>query len=139
MTLHEVEYYNTLYPWLKHGDGCWAENIPDGWWNSFGAALLEDLAEAIQLDGLEDVYSISDVKEKYGTLRWYGTSSSRVDEVLDRYEEISGRTCIRCGKRAHWISRGWIAPYCDTCKRELAKNGQEFIKVRDLPQFSVHS
>lgn len=56
------------------------------------------------------------VKEKYGTLRIYYTIiNETLEEIAERYEELSKYTCIRCGRPASWRSKGWIAPYCNEC------------------------
>lgn len=35
--------------------------------------------------------------------------------ILDKYENISAKTCICCGQPATRITKGWISPYCDAC------------------------
>lgn len=58
--------------------------------------------------------------------------------VIQKYEEISRRTCIRCGKPATMITTGWISPYCDDCvpehngeKKRAAPIEEFFSKLED--------
>jgi hypothetical protein len=56
------------------------------------------------------------IKEKFGELRWYDEFSTQdVQDIIDKYEDISRRTCLICGKPATKMSTGWISPYCDDC------------------------
>lgn len=77
-------------------------------------------------------YRILDIKEKYGGLRWYDAQSTRrVLKIIDKYENISYKTCIHCGKQAEWETRGWISPYCDKCiSRENYKTDKIIVKDR---------
>ena len=74
-------------------------------------------------------YRIVQIKEKYGSLRWYdygNTAAGR--DILRKYEKVSVRTCIRGGKPATRIRTGWISPYCDACcpKNELYISIKEY-------------
>ena len=64
-----------------------------------------------------------DIKEKYGTLRWYDAGAPKeVYDIIHKYEELSFRTCIECGKPAKYITQGWISPYCEDCiKHQIYK------------------
>ena len=74
-------------------------------------ALLEEGGEE-----LLDQYRVDQIKEKYGFLRWYDSfSTRRIQDIVSRYEKLSARTCIQCGKPATKLSRGWIAPWCGEC------------------------
>lgn len=42
---------------------------------------------------------------------------SRIPDIIAKYEAISERTCIGCGKPATRITTGWICPWCDDCCR----------------------
>lgn len=88
--------------------------IPEGWRKAFGENLCKDLKEASK--GEPD-FVVHQMKEKYGALRiYYSPCTPKIREVVDKYEKLSARTCVMCGKPASWISHGWIAPYCDDCK-----------------------
>ena len=103
------------------------ESIPDGWRNAFGDQMLNDLRKAMIKDGgyryLHKV-RILQVKEKFGTLRIYlDTYGKEIEEVIERYEELSWHTCIRCGKPAVGYTTSWICPYCKDCKKSMDRKG----------------
>lgn len=43
----------------------------------------------------------------------------KIDEILRKYEELSYKTCIICGKPAKYITEGWISPYCGDCIKKI--------------------
>lgn len=95
-----------------------AENMPDGWWNAFGVQMCEELRDALIEDGDLQRWRIVQMKEKFGYLHLYDNGhkkDSRVSEIISKYEQISARTCIVCGKPATQITTGWISPFCDDC------------------------
>ena len=52
------------------------------------------------------------------SLRWYDSgypNNSKVYDIVRKYEQISAKTCVVCGKPATKMSTGWISPYCDDC------------------------
>ncbi len=90
--------------------------MPSGWRKAFGEQMCEEVAEALREADYLDAYRICDIKEKYGTLRWYDFGApDKVYGIVDKYENISARTCINCGETATKISQGWISPFCDKC------------------------
>ena len=92
------------------------DSMPDGWRTAFGEQMCEELKTALIKADLLDRYRVMDIKEKYGHLRWYDNGGTRiVKEIISKYEEISKRICICCGRRATLIALGWISPYCDSC------------------------
>lgn len=95
------------------------DDMPDGWRIAFGEQMCFEIKQALLDEGGEkllDEYRVDQIKEKYGYLRWYDNfSTERTRAIVDKYEVISSRTCIKCGKPATKLSRGWIAPWCDEC------------------------
>jgi hypothetical protein len=87
----------------EHGDG-W-ENI-----------LAPVIAEADRLGA-----TLTQVKEKYGTLRVYfdpgPTDTDTLEDLIDTAEEESGRTCELCGKPGVLMTSGyWLKTLCpDHC------------------------
>ena len=55
------------------------------------------------------------VKEKYGTLRFYMSSStSEMENIIDEFEEKSEKICEICGKEGDIdFSQQWYAVRCD--------------------------
>lgn len=39
----------------------------------------------------------------------------KIPDIISKYEQLSYKTCIRCGKPAEWERKGWISPYCTNC------------------------
>ena len=95
--------------------------MPEGWRIAFGEQMCEEIKEALlssgtsKGEGLAALYNyrILEIKEKYGQLRWYDTGG--VDEITDKYLELSEKTCVECGKLATRWSTHWVCPYCDDC------------------------
>ena len=66
---------------------------------------------------------VNQVKEKYGTLRFYYTGGDRfVDGLVGMAEEMSLVTCESCGAPGKLRGRGWYYTACDkhTKKEDLA-------------------
>ena len=102
----------------------WLNLIPPGW-IEIGRAMIRE-CKAIYSE-----WEICDLKEKWGQLRCYdngvpSTLRKQVDEILDKYEELSARTCCICGKPATKLSSGWILPFCDNCGNENEKFYKRF-------------
>ena len=102
------------------------DNMPIGWRNAFGLQMCQEIKDALLKVGgrkLLKAYRIMDIKEKYGTLRWYDAGAPKeVYDIIHKYEELSFRTCIECGKPAKYITQGWISPYCEDCiKHQIYK------------------
>ena len=124
------------YPFLKIDDPFWddepilnsdysftmLDEMPSGWRESFGEQLCEELRTVLVKEGLLEKYRIHQIKEKFGSLRWYGNfENDSIAKILEKYEEKSKYTCIRCGAPATKISLGWISPYCDNCVNSKSK------------------
>lgn len=119
------------YPWLlprnrwtgeviKDYDYSFTEldDMPDGWRIAFGEQFCADIQH--ELDKLKPEtaadFRIIQTKEKFGQLRFYTNwVTESLDEVIRRYENLSERTCIKCGAPATKITTGWITPLCDKC------------------------
>lgn len=57
----------------------------------------------------------SQVKEKFGTLRFYYTGGDdKIDGMVRMAESMSARTCEECGSPGKSNSYGWITTLCDT-------------------------
>lgn len=65
----------------------------------------------------------SQVKEKYGTLRFYMISETEeMIALIDEAEEISKTVCEECGQPGvNKTSCGWYITMCDKCRKERDK------------------
>ena len=93
------------------------DSMPKGWRKAFGIQMCKDIKKVLKHHHYLYKYRIMQIKEKFGTLRWYdnGSPNRCVDKIVDEYEHKSYYTCIVCGKSATKLSKGWISPYCDNC------------------------
>ncbi len=101
----------------------WLEDLPKGWYKAFGEQMADDLNEVLVKYDYVDEYRIHQIKEKFGSLRWYdgGYLPEMRDEylaVLNRYEVLSENTCISCGEPATHMTTGWTIPLCDECDKK---------------------
>jgi hypothetical protein len=113
---------------------CWGFECGDGWFN-----ILDQLMSNIQhhIDwnnqNFEKGYkqykqvaqvTLDQVKEKFGTLRFYYSGGDDIiDGMVRMAESMSGCTCEECGNIGKSRGGGWIHTYCDPCEeaRELAR------------------
>jgi len=104
--------------------------MPNGWRIAFGEQICEEIREELEKAGCLETYRITQIKEKFGCLRWYdlGGTERMLREIIPKYERLSTRTCIRCGKPATRITTNWISPFCDNCipKREESVPIEEY-------------
>ena len=126
------------YPWLTpynvwtgepledyNYEYTWADDIPKGWRLAFGDQMLEELDQLLRKYNFRDEYRIVQIKEKFGGLRWYdddGFPEEGYEEYRDwlcKYEDLSFKTCIDCGKPAIGFTKGWIVPLCKDCMKDL--------------------
>lgn len=117
------------------------DDMPPGWKIAFGERMCDEITEILKQYDYLDKYKVVQVKEKFGQLRWYDDGSlpdgeyGKINDVLMKYEHLSERTCVCCGKPATKMSTGWISPYCDECAAKLKNT--KFIPIDrrndDLP------
>lgn len=109
------------YPFLQWGS--WYGCIPKGWRKAFGIQLCVELKKALKRCNYLKKYRITDVKEKFGTLHIYdyGAPDRDVRDIINKYDYISARTCIECGRPARYFTTGWFSPYCEDCIDEYRK------------------
>ena len=92
----------------------------DGWYKLLHD-LCTEITQAYIEQGLEPDVKIGQIKEKYGTLRFYYSSSINLDAIVDKYEELSAITCESCGQPGHLFNNGWCKVRCDSCYEEEQK------------------
>ena len=108
---------------------CWGFECGDGWFQ-----ILNQLCQNIQhhIDwknrGGEVVpqVTVDQVKEKFGTLRFYYTGGDDyISGLVSMAESMSGVTCESCGKPGTQTSGGWIKTAC------VEHGGQDFSKEEE--------
>ena len=94
---------------------CWGFDCGDGWFD-----LIDRLCGTIQgyIDQnphleLKQV-TVDQVKEKFGTLRFYTTGGDRLtDGMIWFAEAMSGKICETCGKPGEVRGKGWYYTSCE--------------------------
>jgi hypothetical protein len=92
----------------------WGIETGSGWFK-----LIYDLSKKISEIAPE--CEAVQVKEKYGTLRFYVNGyNDDVETLIDEYEKLSAKTCEICGdtKTAKQRGKAWISTICNKCARD---------------------
>lgn len=112
------------------------DEMPRGWRKAFGIRMCKEIKDALKEHDYLYKYRIMQIKEKFGTLRWYDNGSPHgcTFPIINKYEDLSYDTCITCGKKAEYISHGWISPYCtkhvpDVNRATLIDSRDEKVKL----------
>lgn len=107
---------------MTHTCMCWG--FPGDGWEPLIRRLstrLEGLIKFLPEDEQKH-YRASQVKEKFGQLRYYMTcSTDEMEKAIQEAEEESARTCESCGAPGTSRSGGWILTLCDACKEKYDK------------------
>jgi hypothetical protein len=110
----------------RHGDKmttamCWGMECGDGWYNIIDALCsqiqghIDNSVRNWARTGAEPLNQVvaTQVKEKYGTLRfYYDWGDDYVEGVVDMAEAISDSTCEVCGEPGTLTGRGWLSTRC---------------------------
>jgi len=119
---------------------CWGIECADGWytlldqlchcieehfWNKENHKLWKDNKSSIDFDTFKQDLSkteyarASQVKEKYGGLRFYMTEEDDyVGGLIRLAEGLSYYICEKCGNPGRPNRGGWVTTLCDKCKNE---------------------
>lgn len=92
----------------------WCFECGDGWYELLNK-LCEDLQEVIDTQNIPQVVA-SQVKEKFGTLRFYHRGGNGKTKVLiETAEDMAEATCEVCGEPARLRQKkgSWIQTLCD--------------------------
>lgn len=96
--------------------------MPDAWKNDFGIKMTKEIAQALKKTGGRKAvraYRITQIKEKYGSLRWYDyNTTDEVLRIISKYTHYSTTICQYCGKKADYCTDGWITYLCGDCLRK---------------------
>ena len=128
---------------------CWGFECGDGWFN-----ILDQLMGSIQhhidwkekqrnwaiewnkehptelriLPELVPQVTLDQVKEKFGTLRFYYSGGDAIIYgMVSLAESMSGVTCEGCGSPAKTHTEGWFHTTCEPCKTARDKARAEFV------------
>jgi len=102
---------------------CWGFDCGDGWYNII-RVLCSNIQHHIdwrnrknELDPNQPIVpqvTVDQVKEKFGTLRFYYTGGDDyIDGLVSMAESMSGVTCEECGNPGSTLGRGWLTTLCE--------------------------
>lgn len=96
------------------------DDMPEGWKKAFGKLICEDIKKVLIEENYLEKYKIDQIKEKFGSLRWYCNGGKRIHEITRKYEYISKFVCVDCGKvNVPIFGGGWISPRCTCCYKNI--------------------
>ena len=102
-----------------------SESLPDNSWCHSVGLGWQPLVRAIEQIAEAHEYHISDVKEKFGTLRVYCTAPEWFQDFVDACEAASAHICEQCGKYGEQDTlNGWAMTLCEQCgdeRREVTR------------------
>jgi hypothetical protein len=102
-----VKKYPILYEYRK------SFACGDGWFKILDK-LSRDLTKIIEETGCS--CRCSDVKEKYGTLRFHmDTETDEMSKLIAQAEAVSSETCENCGGKGLIRGLKWVTTLCDKC------------------------
>lgn len=82
--------------------------------------LIDPLMRRCRLEGVE----ITQIKEKFGGLRFYIASGSEaLHTAIDDAEDLSYTICEECGEPGTLRPGGWIYTACDKCHAVRTSTG----------------
>lgn len=108
----------------KHNLMCFGFECGDGWYQIIYdlSVSIETLAAQLKADGVaeEQLPCVSQVKEKFGGLRFYVDNLyGDMWELIDAAETLSQETCDVCGGRGkREYLNGWLRTVCENCSTE---------------------
>ena len=135
---------------------CWGFDCGDGWYN-----ILNQLMGNIQhhIDWKEKQrnwntewnkehpdeprvipesipqVTLDQVKEKFGTLRFYYTGGDDIiDGMVRMAESMSGVTCEGCGNVGERKGGGWVHTYCEPCETKRETERAQYAKSNGLEE-----
>lgn len=127
----DMEYHRKGYRY--HYEETWLDGMPRGWRKAFGRQLCEDLKKALAncCYNTND-YKVHQVKEKFGELCWYDEGGNNITrDVINKYEQLSTKTCQICGAEAEYVTAGWIGYYCGNCVKKFKNRKYRKLGIYD--------
>jgi len=121
-----TDFLNQTFPNLYRGPrgrGMGFE-CGDGWFDLI-AELSKKLEAEIMKQPVDDQQYImaSQVKEKFGTLRFYmSTETDEMSKLINEAEDKSAETCEVCGAKGELHQDGWWSTLCDKCHDDRKKD-----------------
>ena len=118
---------------------CWGFECADGWYDLLYrcSAKIERAIIQMKKDDPtltdEDLPCASQIKEKFGTLRFYMHGyTDEIDAATSEAENESEVTCEECGKAGTLRQGGWMVTLCDACQDKRENPKEENVEHEDV-------
>ena len=118
------EKYPDLFSNIDNKHSCMAFGIECniGWYDILSSVCYR--IKQYEKNKKSDYYTVTfdQIKEKWGGLRIYHSGGDDyVDGLISMAEEMSYKTCERCGCPGSPNKQGWIMTLCDKCRGDLVQ------------------
>ena len=135
---------------------CWGFDCGNGWFNILDQLMgniqhhidwkekqrnwaiewnKEHPNELREVPELVPQVTLDQVKEKFGTLRFYYTGGDDIiDGMVRMAESMSGVTCESCGNVGERKGGGWVHTYCEPCETERERKRAEYARSNGLEE-----
>ena len=136
------------YPWLRprnrftdelipnDNNHTELDEMPEGWRIAFAEEMCKEIHEVLLKTNSVDSYRVLQVKEngiEVEIVMDLANNRDKLEPIINKYEEISKKTCIVCGRPATKIHKNWIGPLCDECVKKALKNlEKQFISLEEI-------
>src|SRR5271156_2189813 len=102
-------------------------SVGDGWYNILYRLSTKIKSIISSMPGEDPkVYYASQVKEKYGGLRFYMRYTTiEIEEAIREAEEEAARTCETCGNPGTLNEEGWLMTLCGECREQHEREKRE--------------
>lgn len=113
------QLYKNLYGDPRQTCMAWGFAHGEGWYNIIREAS-EKITEVINKmpEEKQALFYADQVKEKFGTLRFYMSSyNEEIEKIIDEAERKSAITCDECGRPGTLGGKGWLATRCEEHKK----------------------
>ena len=103
------DLYSNYYKPMTETCMCWGFSCGDGWYN-----IIYNLSKQIVKTKIP--IKAEQVKEKYGTLRFYiQPFNEEIEDLINKAEALSAITCEECGKEGKLTGKSWVKTLCNDC------------------------
>ena len=117
---------------------CWGFDCGDGWYNILNQ-LMGNIQHHIDWKNRNSEVvpqvTLDQVKEKFGTLRFYYTGGDDyISGMVTMAEAMSGVTCEGCGNVGERKGGGWVHTYCKPCETKRETERAQYAKSNGLEE-----
>ena len=115
LTTRYGELYRERFESMSRTCMCWGFECSDGWFHIIDNLSFRITHYYISKDTPSNIPAVGQVKEKFGTLRFYTSGDDIIHNLISFAEDMSSVTCEICGKPAKTYRNGWHQTLCPDC------------------------